>query len=160
MSLPSRFLVIGLLILGGCASPATSGGDRVVRIHPLQEPIDRQAGGAVEIVSAEWTSGADIRSIVRDEVTEALRRACVFVSEGAGGEVARYLVRIEMHRRELSGSQSGDVEGAVSVLDRQRNLVTATFRLRIPTSGDDPRRAARDLGQTVADVLSEPVTRD
>ncbi|MFN5153568.1 MAG: hypothetical protein ACK5ED_04235, partial [Gemmatimonadota bacterium] len=68
--------------------------------------------------------------------------------------------RIEMHRRELSGSQSGDVEGAVSVLDRQRNLVTATFRLRIPTSGDDPRRAARDLGQTVADVLSEPVTRD
>ena len=153
-------LVLALSILPGCAAPGGSSGDEVIRIHPLQEPIDRQAEGAVEIISAAWSGGTDIRPIVQAEVTEALRRAGVFGSVGVGGETGRYLVRVEMHRRDLTTTAPSAVEGAVSVLDRQRNVVTATFRMRTPTSGDDSRRAARVLGQTVAAVLLEPIKRD
>jgi hypothetical protein len=153
-------LVLTLSLLLGCAPRLGSAGDQVIRIHPLQEPIDRQAGGVVEIISAAWSGGADIRPIVQAEVVEALRRAEVFRSVGGSGEMDRYLVRIEMHRRDLVTSAPSEVEGAVSVLDRQRNVVTATFRVRTTASGDDSRRAARLLGQTVAELLLEPIKRD
>lgn len=153
-------LTLSLAFVLGCAAPSAAAREDVVRVYPLQAPIDRQAGGAVEVLAAVWSDGADVSPIVRDQVVEALRRAGVFSAVGSATDAGRYLVRVEMHRRDRTGAGAGEVEGAVSLLDRQRNEVTATFRIRTATSGDDPRRAARDFGQMVAGVLLEPVKRD
>jgi len=107
-------------------------------------------------MSASWTAGEDIRVLVQTELTTALRRAGVFGSEAsASGPMARYVVQVEMHRRDPSGSGRGAVEGAVSVLDRQRNLIVTTFRIRRFGRGDDPRSAVRGLSEEIAKVLSE-----
>jgi hypothetical protein len=153
-------LVLTLSLLLGCAPRLGSAGDQVIRIHPLQEPIDRQATAVVEVLSAVWGDGVDVRTITREAVEGALHGAQLFARIAAPDDASRYLVRVEMLQRPPVGRSPGETDGAVSVFDRQRNVVTATFRIRQVGASDDPRRAAQALGRTVAEVLREPVVRD
>lgn len=155
-----RSVIAGLFFVVGCTASTPLSDQSVTRIHPLQAPIDPQASAVVEVVSAVWGDGVDVRTVTRETVEEALRGAQLFRSVGALGEGSRYLIRVELHQRVPIGRSPRETEAAISVLDRQRNEVTAAFRIRDIGASDDPRRAALAVSRTVVDLLREPVDRD